>query len=782
MSAAETYSFRLRDNPKIDYSIGNVDPSPCTLACPAGVNVKSYVSLISSGRFREALDVVREQNPLPGICGRICTHPCEDYCTRNEIDSPVAICWLKRFVADYEIHHPESQPEKVIQFHKENVAIIGSGPAGLTAANDLIRKGYGVTIFEALSKPGGMLIAGIPSFRLPRTILDIEIEAIRRLGVTIKTNHKIMGKDAITSLMANGFDAVFIAVGAHKGKKLNIPGETKYKGIIDCVDFLNQANFSSAPDLGKKVIVIGGGNSAIDSARTAVRLKPKEVHVVYRRSRKEMPANAAEIEEAEKEGIRFHYLAIPKKIIGEKGKVTGMEYIQAKLGKPDTSGRRRPVPIIGSETTIEANSIISAISQEPDLEFLGKNHGLDLTTWNTFSVNNNTLATNMPGIFSGGDAVTGPGTVIDAIAQGHIAARSINQYLKKEPLQSDVENVVPKEWEFKVDKTQLEPLHRAAMPMIDIPKRKNNFKEVENGFDEATAVKEASRCLRCGPCSECYICVSECGKEISLATGLNDQNESIFRIPSHYKSFTSSPTPWFGSLVKDNQSKEITVNSAIPFVEESLCRDCGDCVDICDYDAISLVPKQDDMFIAKIHNDICRSCGTCVSVCSPSAIIPRYANKAWLDQKLSTLDPVKKNVVVFSCQWNGSHIDGTAFPDFQTKHTKILFSHFMCTGRFESSFVFQALNRGADGVLVTGCSSEECHYNFGVHQAQKTVDITRQLLHLLGWESSRFGYAQIKGGNPKKFTQAVKNFAEHLTPNNTPESSNQELELESEAL
>jgi len=270
MNSSNTSTFTFQNKPDQVYQISATEPSPCTLACPAGVNVKSYVSLISSGRFQEALDVVRERNPLPGICGRICTHPCEDFCTRIEIDAPVAICWLKRFVADYELSHPGSKQKKIKQTRKENIAIIGSGPAGLTAANDLIRHGFGVTIFEALQKPGGMLIAGIPSFRLPRDILKVEIDAIKALGVKIKTSNKIKGKDAIQKLLNDGFDAIFIAVGAHKGKKLHIPGENKYKGIIDCIDFLNKANFTSPPDLGKKVIVIGGGNSAIDSARTAL--------------------------------------------------------------------------------------------------------------------------------------------------------------------------------------------------------------------------------------------------------------------------------------------------------------------------------------------------------------------------------------------------------------------------------------------------------------------------------------------------------------------------------
>ena len=499
MNNSNTSTFTFQNKPDQLYQLGIAEPSPCTLACPAGVNVKSYVSLISSGRFQEALDVVRERNPLPGICGRICTHPCEDFCTRNEIDTPVAICWLKRFVADYELRHPGTKPKKVKQTRKENIAIIGSGPAGLTAANDLIRQGYGVTIFEALQKPGGMLIAGIPSFRLPRDILKVEIDAIKALGVKIKTNNKIKGKDAIQKLLNDGFNAVFIAVGAHKGKKLHIPGENKYNGIVDCLDFLNQVNFASPPDWGGEVIVIGGGNSAIDSARTAMRLNSKKVHIVYRRSRKEMPADSAEIEEAEKEGIKIHFLAAPKKIIGENGNVTGMECLKVKLGKLDASGRRRPVPVDGSEFIVEADTIISAISQEPDLDFLGKDHELNLTKWNTFEVNEDTLATSMTGVFAGGDVVTGPNTVIDAVSAGKIAAEMIDKYIQGKKITRNYKLSRPSMYVKPIELTEQEikEAQKPEIPSMDASKRINNFNEVNLNITNKMAIKEARRCLRC---------------------------------------------------------------------------------------------------------------------------------------------------------------------------------------------------------------------------------------------------------------------------------------------
>ncbi|MEE8478960.1 MAG: NAD(P)-binding protein, partial [Candidatus Neomarinimicrobiota bacterium] len=507
-----TVSFS--DKPDVQYPIGIVDPSPCMEACPAGVNVKAYVSLIAAGKFHEALHVVREKNPLPGICGRVCTHPCETYCNRIQIDSPVAIRSLKRFVADYELDHPIPKPKPTAGTRKEKIAVIGSGPAGLTAAHDLAKRGFNVTIFEELPEPGGMLIAGIPSYRMPRDILKVEIDYIRDLGVTIVINKKISGKQDYYKLLKE-YDAVYLAIGAHVGKKLGIPGENEYEGFLDAVTFLREVNLGKPKKPGEKVIVLGGGNSAIDAARTALRLG-SDVNIVYRRTRQEMPANDDEIQEAEEEGINMHYLAAPAKVIGKNNKVTGLECTKMKLGELDKSGRARPIPIKNSEFLIKADVIIPAISQEPDLSFLPKDHNIDLSKWNTFIANENTMATNIPGVFAGGDAVTGPNTVIDAIAQGHKAAKSIERFINGEKLEQSDNITKPIETEIKIDLKIQPKTKRAKIPLQKISERKNSFHEVEYGFNETTAIAEAQRCLRCGPCDECYICVSECDKGLSV--------------------------------------------------------------------------------------------------------------------------------------------------------------------------------------------------------------------------------------------------------------------------
>lgn len=422
-------------NPKSIPLIYNIEKETpiCQDTCPVHVNIRRYVGLIADGRFEEALKVVRDRNPLPAICGRVCHHPCESACNRGKQDEPIAIDALKRFIADYELKLRRggkiSYPESPKRGRNGKVAIIGAGPAGLTVAYDLALKGYESTIFEAASVPGGMLFLGIPEYRLPRDIIEAEIDYIKNLGVEIKCNTPIGKNLTIDDLLSQEYKAVFLGIGAHKGLKLNIPGEDEYEGFLDCIVFLRGVNLGDKSKPGKKVIVIGGGNSAIDSARVSLRLGSDEVYILYRRSRIEMPANSWEIDEAEKEGVKIMYLAAPIRIRGENGKVVGMQCTKMQLGKLDASGRRTPIPIPGSEFEIEADVIIPAISQEPDLSFLHENHSLKISRWNSFVINED-METNKPSIFAGGDAVTGPATVIEAIAAGHRAAEAIVKYLQ----------------------------------------------------------------------------------------------------------------------------------------------------------------------------------------------------------------------------------------------------------------------------------------------------------------------------------------------------------------
>lgn len=472
----------------------------CYAACPLHVRAHGYIALTAQRKFQNALKLIRRENPLPGVTGRVCHHPCENSCERRRVDEPLAIASLKRFLADYELHMNPAMPKPIPRIHDETVAIVGSGPAGLTAAYHLVLKGYGVTIFEAAPVPGGMLVRGIPPFRLPRSIIEYEINWIKALGVQLLTGVMIGNDLSFESLSDQGYDAIFIATGAHDGRKLRIPGENEFMGLIDSLSFLERVNLGDHHKPGDHVCVIGGGNAAIDSARTALRLGCKNVTIVYRRSRREMPAISSEVEEADEEGVEIHYLASPTQILGKEGYVTGMECIRNRLGEPDASGRRRPVPITGTEFVVDADTIIPAISQRPDLSFLPPNHGFNLTQWNTFAVNPLTLQTNKSGIFAGGDAVTGPATVIEAMAAGKKAATMIDHYLSDQPLSKTTIHAHRSQTISSFTSHELDAIKkskRQAMPKLSISSRQNTFDEVELGFTEDIAVTEAQRCLRC---------------------------------------------------------------------------------------------------------------------------------------------------------------------------------------------------------------------------------------------------------------------------------------------
>ncbi len=495
----------------ITFAIEKKDRAPCGLACPAGINVQGYVQLVGQGRYEDAVRLIMERLPLPGVLGRVCPHPCEASCRRAEVDQPISICRLKRAAADRV--DPSKLPRPEIQEQNSRIAVIGSGPAGLTAAYYLRLKGYKVTIFEALPALGGMLRVGIPDYRLPQEVLDREIDYILGLGVETKTGARL-GKDfTLSGLKGEGFDAIFLGTGAHLGIKLRIPGEDELEGVLDAVDFLREVNLGRGASPGKRVVVIGGGNVAVDAARTALRMGSEDVQIVYRRTREEMPAYADEIEEALEEGIRIHYLAAPVRIKGDNGKVTGFECIRTEPGKPDASGRRRPVPVEGSEFTIPCDMVIPAVGQRPDASWLREEDPVSLTGWNTFEVHPETMQTSHAGVFAAGDAVTGPATVIEAVAAGRRAADAMDRYLRGEDLSAGVDTPYS-DLEPGEDWTEipagLPPEARAVPEHLPANERTGSFGEVSLGFDDDEARKEALRCLNCGVCSECMACVQAC--------------------------------------------------------------------------------------------------------------------------------------------------------------------------------------------------------------------------------------------------------------------------------
>ena len=496
----DEYEAHVRDRQCPALVCRGIVPAPCQTACPAGIDVPSYVALVGHGRYSEAIELIREDNPFPWVCGLVCLHPCENACRRGEVDTPISIRDLKGFAAEAAAKTAGYEKKPVAPPKEEKVAIIGAGPAGLTAAYYLAREGYLVTIFEAAPVPGGLLRVGIPEYRLPKHIVEAEVESIKALGVEIKTNTTI-GKDiTIDDLRKQGFAAFFLGIGAHKGFRLNIEGESDFDGVIDCIGFLKKVNLAEQVNLGQRVVVVGGGHSAMDAARTCIRIGVPEVNLVYRRSKEEMPAGEEEIQIIQEEGVKIHFLTVPKRVKGSDGKVTHLECIKAELGKQDESGRRRPVPVKGTEFDLEADIIILAIGQSVDLGPIIEAQEIGVTPRSTFRVGPKTLRTDMPDVFAGGDCVSGPASVIEAIAAGKKAAKSIHRFLRGESsLEEKMYHPVKrmKVEEMEVAEEEKDALKRPNMPMLPVEKRKSTFEKAELGLAEEMAQNEAKRCLRC---------------------------------------------------------------------------------------------------------------------------------------------------------------------------------------------------------------------------------------------------------------------------------------------
>ncbi len=539
---------------------------PCRAACPAGVNVQGYVALLQRGKFKEAVQLIRQSMPFPAICGRVCFSPCQDACSRKNIDEPVGIRYLKWIAADIEREQGRIKPELVRKTRSEKIAIIGAGPAGLSAAYELAKLGYPVTVFERMSEPGGMMRYGIPDYRLQKYVVANEIAYIQDLGAEIKTGVEF-GKDIeLDALRNGGYKAIYIANGAQLSGRLGIPGED-LEGVFHAVELLRDRSLGKKVNVGEKVAVIGGGNTAIDAACMSLRLGAKDVTILYRRSRTEMPALPHEIEAAEEEGVEFHFLVAPIRIIGESGKVKLIECLRMELGEPDASGRRRPVPIQGSEHTYEIDTVIPAIGQVLETSCL-PSILLDERA-RAISVDPLTLETKIPGVFAGGDAVTGPASIIEAIGAGKRASVSIDRYLRGEDLRIEREDEIEettwvKDWE-KITKK----LKRYTAPRIDIGRQRVSFEEADRLLARIreTAMLEAKRCLECGPCIECLESEELCETDKAL-------------------------------------------------VDETLCTGCNICAVLCQFGAI----RKNEMGIAQVDEEMCKGCGTCSASCPEHAI------------------------------------------------------------------------------------------------------------------------------------------------------------------
>jgi NADPH-dependent glutamate synthase beta subunit-like oxidoreductase/NAD-dependent dihydropyrimidine dehydrogenase PreA subunit len=519
------------------YTIDKNGVAPCRVACPLGINVPGFICLLSKGKANEALSLINEAAPLAGILGRVCTHPCENNCQRAKVDSPVFIQALHRYAADAASGGITYSRMNSARPRKEKMAIVGSGPSGLAAAWELARRGYTPTIFESHAVIGGMLATGIPRFRLPREVREREVEAIRAMGVDIKTG-VLVGRDiTISDLREQGYRAFYLSIGAGLNNKLNISGED-LEGVVDVISMLFALNLKVGTAVGSNVVVIGGGNSAVDSARAVKRRSKGTVRILYRRTAEEMTAIKEHVEEAIQEGVLIEYLTAPVEIIGDGTKVTGIRCQRMKLGDVDATGRRQPVSIEGSEFTIEADHVVVAVGQRPSTTLL-RIKGIETNDDATIIVDSLTLQTNIPDIFAGGDCVTGPNTVVEAVADGLRAAESIDRYIRERDLRKGRSLERPQPVEVDVEARYVSPQKRAKMPTLARAARMGSFEETNVGLPEGAVKLEAERCLNCALCSGCLECERICQVD---AVSHKDATESVEIQAGAVVSFTSQRT------------------------------------------------------------------------------------------------------------------------------------------------------------------------------------------------------------------------------------------------
>ncbi len=664
IDAFKNYRYDPNKGPSFDHTL----MPPCQSACPLHMEIREYIDLIAQGRVMEALQVIREGNPFPSICAYVCTHHCEEACRRGQVDKPIAIRALKRFAVEFggdRMVRPEAETT-----HEERVAIVGSGPAGLSAAYYLGRLGYPVTIFEAYFELGGMLRIGIPKYRLPREVLDIEVQRLIQMRVELRTNTPVISLDLLFKM---GYKAIFVTVGAHQGLRLGVEGEDG-PSVVDGATFLREVNLGLKPSIGEKIGVVGGGNVAIDAARTALRLGAEEVKILYRRSRDEMPADSSEVEQAIEEGIKTLFLVTPTKI-ERTDRELNVTCIRMELGEPDLSGRRRPVPIKGSEFTIRVDTLIAAIGQAPQIP---EDFRLRIGRGSTIRVDPVTLATNREGVFAGGDAVTGPATVVQALATGRQAALRIDDYLhRRYPLvdkgegQALMGNLLPKTIEMIRKLTRFEP------PVLSPQERTKEFEPVELVYDWENAVNEARRCLRCGmgaeissqdKCAACLTCLWIC--------------------------------PYHVPYLDDSGAVQIPVDQ---------CQACGICVAQCPAKVIVLRKPQDRRHIDEELDHVLKS-------------VAQFK--------------FKPLIIGFCCQY-GLYGTGALASLWRGVKAGIWIVPVLCVAKIETQHILRAFEMGAEGAFVAGCGQRQCAREDTALWALQRMEKTRRILQQIGFEPQR---------------------------------------------
>jgi len=664
---------------------------PCQVACPLHMEIGEYVDLVAQGKVLEALQVIRDGNPFPSICAYVCTHPCEDACRRSQVDKPIAIRALKRFAVEF-------GGDRMIQLEaettqSEKVAVVGSGPAGLACAYYLRKLGYLVTIFEAYSELGGMLRVGIPQYRLPREVVDTEVQRLIHMGVEIKANTRVISLDLLFDM---GYKAIFITVGAHQSLRMGIEGEES-PGVIDGATFLREVNLGLKPSLGERVAVVGGGNVAMDAARAAVRLGANKVSILYRRSRAEMPASSSEIEQALEEGVQTMFLVAPTKVTRRNGRLS-VTCIRMELVEPDAGGRKRPVPIEGSEFNRKFDTLITAIGQAPQIS---KDFRIRIGKGSTIQVDPVTLTTNRTGVFAGGDAVTGPATVTQALASGRQAALRIDDYLRhRYPLvDKEVEETLSGELSPETIE-MIRKIERLEPPLLPPEARLKEFKAVELIYDWQAAVNEARRCLRCGmgaeilfqdKCATCLTCLRVC--------------------------------PYHVPYLDDGGTIQIPADQ---------CQACGICVTECPARAI---------------------------------VLRKPYNRTHIDEELehalkSAAESKSKPLIIgFCCQY-GLFGTGALASLWREGKAGIWIVPVLCVAKLEEVHILRAFEMGAEGVFIAGCG-EQCSRENTAFWVLQRVEKIRRALSQIGLEPERlqaFNLSATEGDT----VEALDNFTERI--------------------
>jgi len=712
----------------------------CTKACPAGVNVKAYVNLIANRRFEEAVEVIRQANPFPAVCGRVCTRPCEENCELVEKGDSVPIRALKRYASDYEIARRPVFAKPCKTIYNEKIAIIGAGPAGLTTAVDLINMGYPVTVFEEKKDPGGMLRYGIPPYRLPDRVLKREIDWIKSLGVIIKTGFKITDP---SNLFKQGFSAVLIAGGAPKTFPLGIEGD-KADGVIDALEFLKDINTGNKTKIEGNIVVIGAGSTAFDAARSSIRLGANKVILAYRRGIEEMPAEREEIDAAIKENVEILTLSIPKRIIVTNRKVTGIEFYKAKLGNPDESGRRRPIPIKDNKFTVKADFIIPAIGAMPDVGSVG---GVKVTTPKGVIDVSRNGKTVVDGVFAAGDVEMGPSSVVDAIGRGHLAAKGIHEHLQK------------------IDSTKTEEMLKTIQISLGLPicsssshtSKKylkdvdlSSFEEVEGTFNDFEAVEEASRCFSCGPCYACPVCLPNC-KNKQLVGEIEDKT-ALIKSPLELSKTIYEKGPTSFKIILKNKTKSMKLFSLTSKVDDSLCIGCGRCEEVCAYRAIKNIIFKDDRSVSHVEHDSCASCSACVSECPSGAITQGFMSDNDILNRLEDKKTPFEGVKGLISFWS------TPCPLFNTYDG---FVELMSARKASPSFLIRALARSGRGLIVIKPDKTTgSHYLPWEEPPEEVIQNTRDLLKMVGISPDRIKYIDFE--KDKEPITILKDFSKEL--------------------